>query len=152
MTTLEMEVILMGWLKYASNTVVPNVSWGLGLHECDLLRVTPSGYATEVEIKVTKSDLLKDKEKDHGHYSPKIKALYFAVPEKLEDVALEEIPKRAGLLVVRKNEVSVWVDVVKKPKQNMNSHKWSEKEINQLQRLGCLRISTLKNQLLRSIK
>ena len=47
----------MNFFNYRANLIVPNISWGLGLHECDLLVLTSSGYATEIEIKVSKADL-----------------------------------------------------------------------------------------------
>ncbi len=151
MKTLEMEVVLMDWLKANPNIVVPNVSWGLGLHECDLLRVTPSNWATEVEIKISKADLIKDKEKTHGHYSNKIKYLYFAVPAKLEDIALKEMPKRAGLLVCGKDNVTV--QEIRKPTLNKNARKLTDKEVEKLKYLGCLRILSMKrSQLRRSMR
>lgn len=76
---------------------------GLGLHECDLLILSGFGYATEIEIKTNKYDLLKDKEKKHNHISGLIKKIYFAIPEKVElNFALTNIPKRAGLIVINK--------------------------------------------------
>jgi hypothetical protein len=54
--TAEMEVELGRYFNYRQNIIVSNVSWGLGIHECDLLIITKSGYATEVEIKVSLSD------------------------------------------------------------------------------------------------
>lgn len=46
-------------LDYRRNTVVPNAYWGLGLTwEADLLVISKAGYLTEVEIKVSKADLL----------------------------------------------------------------------------------------------
>lgn len=63
MTTLEMEIALMRELNIRKNIIVPNVSFGMyfkgygALHECDLLCLSKSGYATEIEIKIIKSDL-----------------------------------------------------------------------------------------------
>lgn len=53
MTTLEMEIALMEYFGVRQNLVVPNAWWGLqGLnHECDLVRLSKNGYATEIEIK-----------------------------------------------------------------------------------------------------
>lgn len=34
------------------NVIVPNVSWGMALHECDILVMTPAGVAYEVECKI----------------------------------------------------------------------------------------------------
>ena len=89
MKTIDIEIAVMKWIGIRRNLVIPNVSWGIsmkhpttykwmGLHECDILSLTKSNYAMEVEIKTTKSDLLKDKEKTHGHNSNLIRYLYFA--------------------------------------------------------------------------
>ena len=55
---------------------MPNISWGLGVHEIDLFVVRPSGYAIEVEIKVSLSDFKADFNKKHTHSSPKIREFY----------------------------------------------------------------------------
>ncbi|MCB0445901.1 MAG: MmcB family DNA repair protein [Gelidibacter sp.] len=150
MITLEMEVAIMQYFGVRQNCIVPNVSWGLGIHECDLLVLSKNNYATEVEIKISKSDLLKDKEKIHRHHSPKIARLFFAVPEKLKEVAEKHIPDRAGLLVVHKNKNTGRYVVFqhKCPKRNSKADKWSESEKINLQRLGVMRIFTMKKQLL----
>lgn len=149
MKTLQMEIALMKELNVRINIIVPNVSFGMclggkSLHECDLLSLSKSNYATEIEIKVSKSDLLKDKLKKHGHKHGHIKTLWFAVPEKLKEVALSEIPERAGLYIV-KNNMKVYV--VKNPIINKKAKKWTEKERVQLLRLGAMRILTLKNNI-----
>jgi hypothetical protein len=97
----EIEVLMARYLGTSVTIVVPNVYYGLHIHETDLLVLTPSGYAWEIEIKTSLADLKADKKKAHGHYSNKIKRLYFAVPEDLKDKALEHIPERAGLFVIK---------------------------------------------------
>lgn len=144
-----MEVALMEWIGVRANLVVPNVSWGIAignrsLHEVDILKLSKSSYATEYEIKVTKSDLIKDKEKMHGHVHNAIKDLYFCVPKKLKDIALDHIPDRAGLICVEDVNYRFRVEVIRKPKSNQRAVKWSEKERYQLARLGALRIKGLK--------
>ena len=63
MKTIEVEVAIMQHFDVRRNVIVPNVSWGIfrpgigQLHEIDLLVLSGSNYATEVEIKVTKADL-----------------------------------------------------------------------------------------------
>ena len=106
-TTAEMECCVASFLNYRSNLIVPNVSWGMALHECDLLVITKAGYAWEVEIKVTKADLKKDSEKWHGHRSSRIKHLFFAIPTYLQD-AIEYIPERAGIITVAPADEKVW--------------------------------------------
>ena len=62
-TTLVMEIALARFINPRVNLVVPNVSWGFFNHECDLISISKSGFATEYEIKVSKSDLKADKKK-----------------------------------------------------------------------------------------
>ena len=65
-TTTEMEVALAHYLNMRVNLIVPNISWGMFIHECDLLVITPAGYMWEVEIKVSKQDLSRDSKKRIG--------------------------------------------------------------------------------------
>ncbi|MGB1373804.1 MAG: MmcB family DNA repair protein [Aequoribacter sp.] len=147
MKTIQMEAILATHFNYVQNIIVPNVQWGMGVHECDLFILRPSGYAVEVEIKVSKSDLIKDKEKWHEHRSYKIKELWFAIPEKLEPY-IEHIPERAGIAIVRPYP-NGWgrVERVRQPTKNKNAHKHTEKEAAKLARLGSMRIWGLKRKL-----
>ncbi len=158
MTTLEIEIAIMQHIGVRQHMIVHGVSWGLFLggrylHECDLLSLTKTGYATEIEIKISKADLLKDKNKKHGHLHNHIKYLYFAVPEKLKDIALQEIPERAGLFVIKqisykykKGSKNV-VDLVKRPKINKEVQKWNDADRAALARLGVMRILTLKQNI-----
>lgn len=136
----DIEIAIARYLNPRQNLIVPNVSWGLNLnHEVDLLILTNSGYAWEVEIKVSLSDLKRDKLKLHGHYSDKIKRLYFAIPEYLEKQALPYIPERAGLFVVGKD-----VRLIKAPKINIRAIKLDTYEIKKLYELAAMRIWLLK--------
>lgn len=162
MTTLDMEIAVMEFLDIRRNIVVPNVYWGIpGInHECDIIKLTASGYATEVEIKISKNDLIKDRQKWHGHISRMIKYLYFAVPKELEEFAIDNIPERAGLLSVAKlhERVLTWTNTtinfryevveVKKPKINKACLKWTDEQMNKLARLGAMRILGMKRKLL----
>jgi len=56
-TTPEMEIALVRFFNYRTNLIVPNVHWGMNMHECDLLMVSKAGYCTEIEIKVTRADI-----------------------------------------------------------------------------------------------
>jgi hypothetical protein len=164
MKTLEVECIVMKGLHPRQNLVVPNVSWGMGtLHECDILYLSKKGYATEVEIKVSKADLLNDAKKKHHHSHYLISRLFFAVPEELKDVALQNIPERAGLIVVGEREYSCgynntlkgstkYMKEVRGAKRNPNAVLWDESMRYQLARLGTLRILGLKEKILRLSK
>jgi hypothetical protein len=155
MKTPEMECVLANWFDYRKNLIVPNVHWGMNMHECDLLIVSAAGYVTEVEIKVCKYDLIKDAEKTHNHDGGVarrvIKYLYFAVPEKLKEAALEYAPDRAGILIVRHNDPDDWsprVRRVRQPVRNKVATKMSDRERYKIARLGALRIWNLKRKLL----
>ena len=96
---IDIELAVSGYLNPRQNLIVPNVHWGLGIHECDLLVITQAGYAWEIEIKVSKADLIKDGKKRHGHIDFRIKELWFAIPKYLEP-HIEHVPKHAGIIVV----------------------------------------------------
>ena len=157
MKTAEMEIAIMNYLNIRVNIVVPNVSWALLDYEADIVSLTKAGYATEIEIKVSKSDLLADLKKKHQHNSDLFKYLYYAVPQDLADCALEVIPKRAGLLTVKRNEKRWYgqfydgrefiVDMKRQPKVNACCKKWDERKMFELTRLGCMRIYALKKKL-----
>lgn len=161
-TTLEMEIALMEYFNVRQNLIVPNVSWGLlpDFHECDLLILRNSMIGTEIEIKISKADLKKDKSKKHDHSHELIKDFYFSVPEELKDFALDNIPDKAGLYIVKKvicrysniekglyEKEEYRVDLVKKCLPNKNYRKWSIDEKGKLQRLAAMRILTLKKNI-----
>lgn len=149
MKTIEMEIALLEHLNVRQNIIVPNVSWGIAElnYECDLVKLSKNNCATEIEIKISKSDLYKDKKKRHNHHSHLFKYFYFAVPEKLEQVALEEIPEHAGLFVITKQDKYYRVREVKKPKLNKHHTKWNNKQRQKLAELGTMRILGLKQAL-----
>jgi len=146
MKTLEMEVLLARHFNFRQNIIVPNVSWGLFFrHELDLLIITKARYGYEVEIKVSKQDLIKDREKPHKHESKRIKGLWFAIPQSLFKYQ-EHIPERAGIIVVNEDRnVSSWLRCEREryPK-TMNKYKFKDSEIMKLCRLGTMRIWALK--------
>jgi len=150
-TCQEIEVILSKFFKKRINLIVPNISWGLNIHECDLLIISKSGYATEVEIKVSIADLKKDLIKRHHHidYRNRIKNLYFAFPEKLEkhlEKYKDFIPPRAGILIIKPDNR---VKVLKKPQSNPQSIKFSSTDMYKVARLGSLRIWGLKEKIIK---
>lgn len=133
------------------NLIVPNIADGLGIHECDVLILTPAGYAYEVEIKTSRADLIRDKQKPHGHRHKKIKALYFAIPETLiKDI--EHIPERAGIFIIK--PIKHWHDdsyyflaeLIKKP-EITGRYKFTDDERYRMARLGTIRMWDLKRTL-----
>lgn len=151
MKTLDIELALMAYFNYRANVIVPNVHWGMdpGLHECDILVLTPSGYATEVEIKVNKTDLRKDVDKNHNHDHPLIRRTFFAVPDKLVETAVMELDPRFGVLSVTERWNRLYVTEIRPAKINPKTVKWTSDQRMKLMRLGCLRIHTLKQKLWR---
>lgn len=170
-----MEVALIKAFRPRQNLIVPNVAWGIHdakynpLHECDILVLSKTGYATEIEIKISKADLLKDMCKRHGHHHDLIRRMYYAVPSKLEQIALESISETSGLIVVSMQNGTNYkwydggghdewiyeyarVNVVRECKNNTQALKWTEKQKSQLARLGTLRILGLKTKIQQLIK
>lgn len=145
MTINEAEIALAYHFNFRNNLIVPNVSRGLNLHECDLLILTPAGYAYEIEIKLTRADLLADKKKSHNHKSKRIKYLWFAVPETLEG-DIEHVPERAGIILLERRWDNLCCRIVRRPKPN-GSYKWNDSERAKLAHLGAMRIWRLKKKL-----
>ena len=152
-TCPEIEAAVVKYFDPRRCCIVPNVWWGLNLnHECDLFVLTKTGYAYEVEIKTSKSDIKADLKKakiagnydKYWHDSKKIHKLYFAIPAKLEN-CIDLIPNRAGILIVGTTGTIV---KLREAKLNPDARKLNEKEILKLAHLGTMRIWTLKAALL----
>lgn len=145
-----MELAVVELLNFRTYVIVPNVSWGLGLnHECDLLAMDTNHKFTEIEIKISKSDLMKDFEKGHGHQSRYISRLIYAVPQHLVETALKSIPDDAGLISVEwvpkygGQFQARWV----KKKKHKQLPPVPQSIISKFLELGCMRIWTLKQKL-----
>lgn len=149
LTALDIEIALAEYFNPRANLIVPNVSWGMFLHECDLLVITKAGYAWEVEIKTTKQDLIRDKLKRHNHNSNKIKFLYFAIPDYLLNHQ-EHIPERAGIIAVKYDDYRryrpIYCKRVRMPQVN-SKYKFTTEERYQIARLGAIRIWNLKRNI-----
>ena len=136
--TRDMELALVRYLNNRVNFIIPNVFWGLNFnYELDLMVVKNSGYAYEIEIKTSISDLKAEKWKKNKHYSNRIKQLYFAIPWVLLQKAEPLIPERAGIYTV--DEYSR-VRLYRKPKINVNARRLTEKEIIKLGKLSNMRM------------
>ena len=150
LTAQDVELAVASFFGIRENIIVPNVSWGLfrDNHEADMVILRQSGWADEVEIKVTSRDIKADLAKHHGcgHARPEnMRFLWFAVPESL--IGDENIPSDAGILgVYGKGRV---VRVVRPAKVRPGVRKLNETERVKLLRLGCLRIWMLKRHLQR---
>jgi hypothetical protein len=144
-----MECALANYFNYRTNLIVPNVCWGMNIHECDLLIVTAAGYCWEVEIKRTRPDLKQDRNKRHGHLDNRIKRLYFALPDYLEK-DIELVPPRAGIVLVQPQAIREYnpcCKLIRKPEDFKLAKKLSKAERYKVARLGALRIWNLKRKL-----
>jgi len=150
-TCEEIEIQVARYFNTRINMIVPNVFWGLDLmHECDLFILTKTGYAYEVEIKTSISDLKADLKKRHGHKSKALRRLYFALPEKIFTyLCLEIIPNHAGVLVVDQ-----YGRVSKKREAKLNPEAFKINQTKQIKLglLAAMRIWNLKSQILRGKK
>ena len=155
MNYLDVELALARKFDHRTNLIVPNISWGLGFnHELDLAVLTHSGYLWEVEIKMTKSDLKRDKKKGHGHYSNRIARLYFSYPEDMDGPEIREhIPPRAGIVIVRNSQIrgtriiQAHADVVRAPVRNRDARALDKAEQETMHKLAAMRIWSLKEHI-----
>ena len=141
----DIELAVSAYFGYRQNLIVPNISWGLWIHECDLLVVTKAGYAIEIEIKISRADIKKDALKRHGHVDKRLKCLYFAIPEKLKS-CIDLIPERAGVFIVKEKRPG-WLicNLERKPVLNKEARKLTPEEQFKVAHLGAMRIWELKH-------
>lgn len=70
----------------------------------DLVLVSRAGYATEIEIKVSRGDWRNDREKlkwmAHGWTRPHVSRFFYAVPAQLVSAIPAWVPADAGILAV----------------------------------------------------
>lgn len=156
------------------NIIVPNISWGMGIHECDVLVCSKLGYLKEYEIKISISDLIKDGRKRHGHTNKKIKELWFAFPDELfhkivkkfkvipgpekdcTGISIPNIPERAGIITFYKTKFShagkaytrTITTIYRKPIKNKLVVQVTEDEKVNMLRLGAMRIWGLKRKII----
>lgn len=151
--TAEMEDAIARHFNYRQNIIVPNISWGIGLHECDMFIVRKSGYCIEVEIKRSKSDLLADFNKKHHHKDSqnRIKEFYYAIPENLVKSCEPLIPKDAGIIVCERSEWNdtVYAHIRRKTKINNLAVPLKPEEILKVAHLGTMRIWSLKQKIIK---
>ena len=136
LTTAEMELCLVypkkGVFPFTRYMVLPRARWGMPKinHECDMLALSKNNVLSEVEIKISKSDLIADKRKRHMHKSDVISRLFYAVPEHLVEFALTFIPEYAGLIKCHNG----YSTILKRPKYK-KSDKLNEADIKHMYEL-----------------
>lgn len=157
MNTSEMEKLIYTYFENSSLVIVPRISgnnWWLDTeadpmiwknivnHECDMLIVTKNRYLTEVEIKISLSDLKADFKKKHQHKDENIKNFYYAFPAEMKEKALELIPKDCGILIAVKKEYGISyrkIECYRKPKINKEAKPVNDIVLSKIYRLGYLR-------------
>ena len=155
-STVEMEVAIAKYFGVRQNIIVPNISWGFAMHECDLFIVKKSGLTTEVEIKRSKSDLLADFNKRHNHVDRqnRISELYYALPIELYEGCKDLVPENAGILTCEKYHVGhgkwrVSVRTQKEPVKIKGARKLTDEEKLKVATLGTMRIWSLKEKIIK---
>ena len=155
MTTHKMESLIYTYFESGSLVIVPKISknnywfdnktmlWKeIVNHECDMLIVTKNYYLTEVEIKISLSDLKADFKKKHQHKDENIKNFYYAFPEEMKEKALELIPKECGILIAVEKKCSIpyrTIECYRKPKINKEAKPVNDIVLSKIYRLGYLR-------------
>lgn len=136
LTTSEMELCLVnpkkGVFPFTRYMILPRARWGIHKinHECDMIALSKNNVLTEIEIKISKSDLIADKRKRHNHKSDVISRLFYAVPEHLVEFALTFIPEYAGLIKCHNG----YSTIIKRPTYK-KSDKLSESDIKHMYEL-----------------
>ena len=88
----DIERLICGHYDIRKHIIVPNVSWGFFReHEADVVVITKANYLTEIEIKRSWHDFLKDFRKDSYHSDNRIKSFYYCVPECMAQHCLDFI-------------------------------------------------------------
>ena len=155
MTTHKMESLIYTYFESGSLVIVPKISknnywfdnetmlWKeIVNHECDMLIVTKNRYLTEVEIKISLSDLKADFKKKHQHKDENIKNFYYAFPEEMKEKALELIPKECGILIAVEKKCGIshrTIECYRKPKINKEAKPINDIVLSRIYRLGYLR-------------
>ena len=157
-----MEVAIANHFNIQKHIVIPNISWGFHIHECDLLLIKKSGYVIEVEIKRSVNDLKNDFKKKHDHSDNRIKEFYYAIPDYLYDKCIGLIPEHAGIIICKRYPETKYKNktvnerieafIKRQCKNNINARKLTIEEIAKLTRLGCMRIWKLKMKLIKELK
>ena len=136
-TERALQIAIARYYDTRKHIVVPNVSHAFFNHECDVLVLTASGYATEIEIKISAADLRKDftKRKHQIKRPDQISRLFYCVPEKLLDLAMQIIPEQYGIITFRLYEPlyaggpeRLLLKQQRQAEKRLNSKPWSDKD------------------------
>lgn len=160
-TTIEIECEIAKYFDSRKNIIVPNISFGLsGMHECDMFIVRPTGFAIEVEIKISKSDLLADFKKWHQHIDTRhrICEFYYAMPKDLYEKCKDLIPENAGIITcewVYNSYYAKWYLITKTERKAVRiklAKPLTDAEQFKVAKLGTMRIWALKAKIIKNDK
>lgn len=150
----DIEVSIAKYYGVRQHIIVPNCYINFGTsadHECDLIVIKRSGYAEEIEIKMSKSDLKADFKKKHGHIDERLQHLFYAMPVELYEQCKDLIPEYAGVLTITKyDDCAVTRCVKAAPKKQCR--KLTETEQLKIARLGVMRVWNLKSKYESAVK
>lgn len=112
-------LVLMFHLHQKKGFFMPNFFFTH--HEADMLYISHSGYSTEYEIKISRSDFKADKKKTIGFFTKEeylragksINYFYYVTPKGL--LKLDELPDYAGLIEIGDSYYDV--NYIKNPKR-----------------------------------
>lgn len=153
---MELSIARSEQFNYVQKLVVFNVHGSSGIlpiyHECDVLVCSKAGYLTEIEIKRSYTDFIKDFSKKHNHYSKYIKNFYYCVPEKIYEKVYDFLKNyenqddwrtKAGIIIIHENN---YLGIKVMPNENRKAMKLNMEQILYLARLGSMRVIGLKDK------
>ena len=149
----DIEYALCEYYGIRKHIIVPNVSWGFFReHEADLVVITQANYLTEIEIKRSWRDFLKDFRKDSFHADNRITEFYYCVPECMveackhflyDDPTLELKYGKIGLISYSENKHICF----ERDGRKRVSLQLTTKEVLEVARLGVLRFWDTRRKL-----
>jgi len=137
-----------GPVPYERYICIPNCCSVIALYtgESDLIAVSPAGYVKEFEIKISVSDLKKDKAKDkHLHWeNPKnpVCEFWYVMPEEIFEACdvFVHIPEYAGVMTVKRDKGSLTCfHIYRKAQRKSNARKLTNEQMIAITRLGYVR-------------
>ena len=147
-----------------SMLVVPNCYWAG--HEADLLVVTPCMRLVDVELKISRSDLKADINKDkwwkhqawsrrhqprsRNDWPPKVWKHYYAMPAQIwEQKLLESLPAVSGVILVHDQKLPQrpQFEILRRAKPNKEAPVLAPSNICDLARLTSIRYWSLRKEI-----
>lgn len=143
------ECAVANLLDFRKHIIVPNISHGFFFgQESDMLCIDADNRLTEIEIKVSISDLKADfKKNKHDNPNKYIGRLIYAIPQELLEKSLPIIPLKYGIITVKsfgEEKPKYFAKWYRKVRHKKYVQPLNNNEVIQLARLGCMRIWSLK--------